>query len=161
MNINAFLLCACIVVLMIFVFILASIGQDLEEKLRKANSEYRALEGKYNSMRRYCIKDGTRVPAGKYFVVGWLNMMQNIYTEKWYYISDENLSKTGCDVDGDIITITHIDRNEQTAKEDVYNQLGNEYADMIINGASKEECQAFIKKSMDIIDSYKEESANE
>lgn len=106
MDINIFILCAFIVVLVIMIFIQASIAKDLAEKLKKVNAEYDALEKKYETIRYYCIKKDKPVPYGKYFVLGWLNMMQNIQSEKWYYISDIEQSIIGCDVDGDIINIT-------------------------------------------------------
>lgn len=149
-----FILCVVMAILIAVTLMAVATAMDLEEKLKKVNSEYSFLNKKYEAVRRYCIKDSGRIPVDKYFVVGWLNMMQNIHTEKWYYISDETLSTTGCDVDGDIITIIPCNSH---VKDDVYDQLGKEYADMIINRGSKEEREAFIKRSMDIIDSYKED----
>lgn len=112
-----FWLCVLVILLLVLAITYGNQAKDLERKLRRVESEYGVLEKKYQTVRRFCIKDNGRIPEDKYFVVGWLNMMQNIHTEKWYYISDENLSNMGCDMDGDIITIMHA-KKEEDGRED-------------------------------------------
>ena len=100
--------------LLVFVAVMLIIGMCIMEaecakELEAANARYDYLKKQYDAVRDFCIiKDGTP-PAGKYFVFGFLNVMKNLDTQACYYISSSDISKCGCDVDGDIISI--IDGN--------------------------------------------------